>query len=262
MIKPGRNERKPPAPKISTPPVTAKSYCPTPPKRKKAEPDPLTPTQREFSTKIHGLMFPHNNVLKHPAAKMLLKWAIDGCPVDCGKPWSIKRIQAAIDKAAHPSAQSKAAATACRNKALERVKDGCDKLIKWDDIKHNPPIKLKVSTLAAIPHKSREFQMILDFSYNIKINGIKLQSVNETSNKDLAPQHAMFELGNVILRIVWALATADPTIPFLFTKVDLKDGYWRMCVNANNAWNFAYVLPRLKVNEPTCLVIPDALQMG
>ena len=185
-----------------------------------------------------------------------------GCPVDCGDPWSVKRIQAAIDKAAHPSAQSKAAATACRNEALERVKDGCAKLIKWDDIKHNPPTNLKVSPLAAIPHKSREFCMILDLSYNIKINGIKLQSVNETSNKNLAPQHAMFELGNVILRIVWALATADPNIPFLFTKVDLKDGYWRMCVNANDAWNFAYVLPKLKPSEPTRLVIPDALQMG
>ena len=70
-------------------------------------------------------MFPRNDVLKHPAAKMLLKWATDGCPVDCGDPWSVKRIQAAIDKAAHPSAQSKEAATACRNEALERVKDGC-----------------------------------------------------------------------------------------------------------------------------------------
>ena len=88
---------------------------------------------------------------------MLLKWATDGCPVDCGKLWSIECIQAAIDKAAHPSAQSKAAVTACRNEALEQVKDGCAKLIKWDDIKHNPPINLKVSPLVAIPHKSREF---------------------------------------------------------------------------------------------------------
>ena len=179
MIKPGRNKRKSLAPQSNTPPVTERLYQSPPPKCKQAEPDPLTPTQSEFSTKIHGLMFPCNDVLKHPAAKMLLKWATDGCPVDCGEPWSIERIQAAIDKAAHPSAQSNAAATACRNKALERVKDGCAKLIKWDDIKHNPPINLKVSPLAAIPHKSRDFRMILDLSYNIKVNGIKLQSVNE-----------------------------------------------------------------------------------
>ena len=45
----------------------------------------------------------------------------------------------------------------------------------------------------------------------------------------------MYKLGNVIPRTVWALATADPTILFLFTKVDLKDGYWRMCVNTKDA---------------------------
>ena len=46
------------------------------------------------------------------------------------------------------------------------------------------------------------------------------------------------------------------------SKVDLKDGYWRLCVNATNAWNFAYVLPKLDKNEEIMLVIPDALQMG
>ena len=147
-------------------------------------------------------MCPHNDVLQHPAAKLLLKWATDGCSVDCGQPWSKQAIQAAIDKAAHPSAQSLEAATACRNEALERVKDKCARLVKWDDIKHNPPINLKISPIAAIPHKSRAFRMILDLSYNITVNGTKLASVNETSNKELAPQHAMYELGNVIPRIV------------------------------------------------------------
>ena len=158
MIKTGSDKRKSLSPKIySTLPVALKSYRPAPPKHKRAEPEPLTPTQSEFPTKIHGLMFPRNDVLKHPAARMLLKWATDGCPVDCGKPWSIERIQVAIDKVTHLSVQSKEVATACRNEALEQVKDGCAKLIKWEDIKHNPPINLKVSPLAAIPHKSREF---------------------------------------------------------------------------------------------------------
>ena len=101
--------------------------------------------------------------------------------------------------------------------------------------------------------------MILDLSFNITINGEKLPSGNETSDKSLAPQHAMYELGNVIPRLVWTLATSDSSLPFLFTKVDLKDGYWRMCVNAKDAWNFAYVLPKLSESKPTRLVIPDAL---
>jgi hypothetical protein len=54
----------------------------------------------------------------------------------------------------------------------------------------------------------------------------------------------------------------DETTPFMFSKVDLKDGYWRMAVNAEDAWNFAYVLPGGKPGDPVKLVIPDALQMG
>lgn len=91
----------------------------------------------------------------------------------------------------------------------------------------------------------------------------RLESVNEASNKELAPQHAMYELGNVIPRIIWEMAKApEYGIPLLFTKIDLKDGYWRMVVDEDDAWNFAYVLPKLDDNKETQLVIPDALQMG
>jgi hypothetical protein len=54
----------------------------------------------------------------------------------------------------------------------------------------------------------------------------------------------------------------DEAAPFMFSKVDLKDGYWRMAVNAEDAWNFACVLPGGKPGDPVQLVIPDALQTG
>ena len=104
--------------------------------------------------------------------------------------------------------------------------------------------------------------MILDLAFDIRVNGKLLGSVNDNSNKSLAPAHSMFKLGNVIPRIVWVLAKADPNLPFLISKIDLKDGYWRMCVSKENAWNFAYILLKLSKDEPTQLVVPDALQMG
>jgi hypothetical protein len=208
-------------------------------------------------------MLPRHEVLTHPAGPDLLRYAVDGCPVDCGEQWSRQRIEAAIAKGAHASAEAPGAAEACRKEALERVADGCCRLVTWDDIADTIPPNLKVSPIAAVPHKSRVYRMILDLSYQIKVNGKKLQSVNDTSDKSLAPQHAMYELGNVIPRLIWAMATShDTSTPFLFTKVDLKDGYWRMCVNADDAWNFAYVLPGGKPGDPTQLVIPEALQMG
>ena len=73
----------------------------------------------------------------------------------------------------------------------------------------------------------------------------------------------MYELGNVIPWLIWAMALAlDTGIPFMFTKVDLKDGYWRMGVNANDAWNFAYVLLPINPGDDVELVIPDSLEMG
>jgi hypothetical protein len=73
----------------------------------------------------------------------------------------------------------------------------------------------------------------------------------------------MAELGNVLPRIIYAVGTAPLSKgPLLFSKLDIKDGYWRMVVPKDDEWNFAYVLPKLDLNEETILVIPSSLQMG
>ena len=207
-------------------------------------------------------MLPRRDALHHPAAPLLLEYATHGCPVDCGPDWTPNTLNTAIHRGAHPSAQDPAAAAACRKEALERVADSCCRIINWNDIRDNPPHNLKISPIAAIPHKSRDFRMILDLSFIIN-NADNLHAVNDASDKTLAPQHAMFELGNVIPRIVHTMATtSDHTTPFSFAKIDLKDGYWRMSVHPRDAYNFAYVLPTPNANEPPQLVIPEALQMG
>ena len=84
-------------------------------------------------------------------------------------------------------------------------------MVKWKDIKDNPPPNLKNPPIAAIPHKSRLFRMILDLSYKFKMDNKKLKSVNKVSDKDLVPQHSMYELGNVIPRIIWNMAKVPDT---------------------------------------------------
>jgi hypothetical protein len=59
---------------------------------------------------------------------------------------------------------------------------------------------------------------------------------------------------------LWQRQTNDNVTPFLFTKVDLKEGYWRMCININA--DDAYVIPGGKPVDPIQLVIPKALQLG
>ena len=208
-------------------------------------------------------MRPRNQALVHPAAEELLRYATTGCPVDCGRNWTLHEMQTAIDHGAHKSARDPVAAKSCRREALDRAAEGGCRIIKWSSIKDNPPPNLKISPIAAIPHKSRLYRMILDLSFELKVDGTKLRSVNDSSDKDLAPHHSMYELGNVIPRIIWQMALAPDTgVPILFSKIDLKDGYWRMVVDEHDAWNFAYVLPPENPGDEPELVIPDALQMG
>ena len=55
------------------------------------------------------------------------------------------------------------------------------------------------------------------------------------------------------------------THPFVFSKCNIKDGFWRMVASALDAWNFVYALPRVDSQQSideTILVVPHALQMG
>jgi hypothetical protein len=47
----------------------------------------------------------------------------------------------------------------------------------------------------------------------------------------------------------------------MLTKIDLFHGFWRMLVQEDQQWNFAYVMPDLPDQEIR-IVVPSALQMG
>ena len=214
-----------------------------------------------------GLMWPRGHSLEHAAAKLLEEYSIHGCPVDCGEKWSIEQIEAALLRGSHPSAKVKAAILEMRKEAKEKEAGGYAKVVRYGDIKDDIPPQLKISPVAAIPHKSRLFRFILDLSFELIINGQKFPSVNKSTRKQ-AKQESMDQLGEVIKRILHTMAQArkdDPTQVFHFAKLDIKDGFWRLAVSDQAAWNFCYVLPSLdktKSIEDIEIVVPNALQMG
>ena len=212
---------------------------------------------------FRGLMRPAGEVLEHPFGPVLLEYATKGCPVDTSPEWTMEMLEAAIEYGTHPSADSPEAAHYCREQTAEKVREGFAKMYLWEELKKNLPRGLKLSPIACIPHKSRSFRLILDLSKGVRIVGIDHPSVNDSSNKDTAPQEAMKELGAVLPRLIYAAATApEAKGPILFAKFDIKDGYWRMNVEEGQEWNFAFVLPKLDPSEPTQIVVPSALQMG
>jgi hypothetical protein len=210
-------------------------------------------------------MWPRKFALDHDAKPLLSTYAQEGCPVDCGPDWTLEHILIALKRGPHVSAKAKQATNQLHIETADKIKHGYARIVKWGDIKNKVPKKLKISPIAMIPHKSRKFRAILDLSFNLHHKGKKYTSVNETTNKK-AKAEAMAQLGLSIKRIVATLAENFNTKkPFKFSKLDIKDGFWRMAVNDHNAWNFCYTLPSKSTStsiDDIEIVVPNSLQMG
>jgi hypothetical protein len=196
---------------------------------------------------------------------MLLDFAHAGCPAETGPDWHPDLLDEAVRRGAHPSAQDPIAAEALYKETMDKVAQGFARIVPWKDLRKHLPAKLKVSPIAAIPHKSRSFRMILDLSFGFRLVELVHPSVNDNTLDAAAPLEAMAELGRVLPRIIQALATTPSNdVPILLAKLDIKDGFWRMVVPEDDEFNFAYVLPQLPSTKAAApmIVIPSSLQMG
>jgi len=188
-------------------------------------PSSLDQAQRKYP-KFRGLMQPHPSIQHHPAFPLLFQYATQGCPVDCGPQWTSEQLNATVRQGAHPSARSPEAQACLREETLEKVQQGFARLVLWDDIKEHPPPNLKISPVAAVPHKSRRFRTILDLSFQLRVAGLRLPSVNAATRKQ-ALTTAMRQLGKVLPRLIAAMAAAALQHgPIFFAKWDIKDGFW------------------------------------
>ena len=182
---------------------------------------------KETAGKKIGLMWPRTFSTSHPAAPLLDEYANKGCLVECGPDWTSEHIQAAMKRGNHTSANSKRATTALRTATATKVKNSYARVVKWRMIKDNIPAKLKISPGAMIPHKSRDFRFILDLSFRLLMLGKRMPSVNSATT-EMAPKEAMVQLGLALKRLIAVLAAHRTRgKPFKFSKLDIKDGFWR-----------------------------------
>ena len=136
-------------------------------------------------------MAPQGLAQQHEAAELLADWAQFGCPTKTGRDWTLAEIQAAIDRGPHKSALKPDAIQHFAEEVADKVAKGQACVVLWDDIKENHPHQLKVSPVAAIPHKSRAYRSILDLSFVLRLSdGGVIPSVNDTTVK-LAPKGAI-----------------------------------------------------------------------
>ena len=117
---------------------------------------------------------------------------------------------------------------------MEKFRQGFAKVVSFKSLLKNMSTNLKNSQIAMIPHKSKHFREILDLSFELKMNGKKMPSVNNGTHPT-ATQHSMNELGRVLERMINLMASAkNEDQPFLFSKLDISDGFWRVKVRNND----------------------------
>ena len=113
----------------------------------------------------------------------------------------------------------------------EKVKQGFTRIVKFDELKKNMPETVKISPVVIISYKSRDFRTILYLSFNLTLNGTKIPSINEGIIYT-TPLYSMQELGRVIERVIVLMAASPTNSPdFLFSKLDIKDEFWRVNVD-------------------------------
>ena len=111
----------------------------------------------------------------------------------------------------HQSSQYTKALAHFAVECAEKVRVGQAKLIRWDDIKDNPPPQLKISPIVAIPHKSNALRSILDLSLSLHLkNGGILESVNDSTLK-MAPRGALDQLQHQFQLNINSNSTSIPT---------------------------------------------------
>jgi hypothetical protein len=177
-------------------------------------------------------------------------------PVDCGVPWAWATVEAAVEKGAHKSATSEESIQLITEDVAYQVAAGYAEVISWAELQKLRPKNLKVSPMAVVPQRDRRGRMILDLSFAVRRGKtgrgrkrsqqgkviLPHQSVNDSTVR-LVPDAPVKELGNVLPRILDFMASVPAEEHIHFAKMDLADGYWRMVVEPEARWNFAYVMP-------------------
>ena len=95
--------------------------------------------------------------------------------------------------------------------AKAKVDEGFVEIVYLDEIENllgsEAWRQLKISPLVMVPHKSRKFRAIFDLSFGLKLFGMHILSVND-STIITAPQHSIRQLDSVLPSLIAAVVVA------------------------------------------------------
>jgi hypothetical protein len=86
------------------------------------------------------------------------------------------------------------------------------------------------------------------------------QLIDESTNK-LTPTEPVHKISQVLPRPFHFMAAIPADQEIRSSKVDLSDGFWRLCIDSTQKWNFCHVMPDPPGSRAR-IVVPSPLQMG
>jgi hypothetical protein len=105
-----------------------------------AAPDaPLFDPAEPLLVGFRGQMAPRHLAKAHPAAPLLREYATKGCPVDCGRDWTLAELESAIERGPHKGALDPLAIEYAQGEARAKASAGQCKIVKWSELRKNLP---------------------------------------------------------------------------------------------------------------------------
>ena len=184
----------------------------------------------------------------HPARDLLKFYKNRGAPVKFKTPpWGRPRVLRALKRGPHQSCREHV--DFLHEEFADMVAKGQWVVLPAADVLDLPG--LRVSPSGVVPQVGRRPRTIVDYSFS---------DVNEET-LPLAAMEAM-QFGHALDRLLREILLADPRHgPVHMMKVDLSDGFYRICLNINDIPKLGIVFPS-KVPGEQLIAFPLVLPMG
>ena len=191
--------------------------------------------------------------LDHPAAELLRDWRDEGVPANSDSPpWTTDMKDRCIHRGCHKSAKEHA--EFLREELSEFIESKYWVVLPYRLVRHLQ--NLMLSPAAVKEERERKPRLLCDHSWPWE----GWTSVNESTIAHAPPEAMQF--GRALPRILKDIRHANPRFgPPLLAKHDVKDGFYRLLLRAQDCPRLALVLPKFD-DEEALVAIPLACAMG
>ena len=195
---------------------------------------------------------PNLDQVDHPAVDLLKTWRDQGVPaMTSSPPWSKDQLDACIQRGCHRSATEHA--DFLREEMSEFIENKFWVVLPYELARELPSLQLSPS--AVKDERDRKPRLLSDHSWDWG-----WPSVNESTLPHAPPESMQF--GKALDRILYQVRHSNPKFgPPRLCKHDIKDGFYRMFLRAQDCPRLALVLPRY-ADEPQLVAIPMSSTMG